>query len=137
MGQQQILFVILVVCIIGVSVSVGVLSLTANPLSANREVVQQDLLTMAHNAQEFVSHHPGQAEDNEISFSRLSRMPDVLDRLGCTGSNAHGDFFVKKSHNPASLQIIGVGIAPGYDGCHPLRMMMTVWADRTSLVVLN
>ena len=72
-----------------------------------------------------------------MSFSVLSRMPDIMDRLGCLPSNSHGDFFVKKSDNPACLQIIGVGVEAGYDKRHPLRLMMTVWADRTSLAVLN
>ena len=137
MGQQQILFAILVVCIIGICVSVGVISLGAPAVSDNRAMVEQDLKTLAQKAQNCVSHSSGQGEGSEMSFPLLSRMPDAMDRLGCPRSNTHGDFFVKKSDNPASLQIIGVGVEAGYDKRHPLRMVITVWADRTSLVVLN
>ena len=137
MGQQQILFVILAVCIIGISVSVGVLSLSQHTMWDNRFLVEQDLNTIAQKAQDCVSRSTERGDGNEMSFALLSRMPDALHRLGVASSNAHGDFFVKKSDNPACFQIIGVGIAPGFDKSHPLRMVMTVWTDRTSLAVMN
>ena len=137
MGQQQILFVILVVCIIGISVSVGVISLVGRTMPDDRALVEQDLRTIALKAQDCVATSAGKSEGDEMSFSRLSRMPDALDRLGCPSSNAHGDFFVKKSDNPACMQIVGVGTEAGRDRRHPLRLMITVWAGRVSLVAMN
>lgn len=136
MGQQQILFVILAVCIIGVAVSIGFISLGGNSLSDNRALVAQDLRGMAKQVQNYVAL-PRDQGDGAVSLSVLSRLPDAMDRLGCPSSNAHGDFFLKKSVSASYLQIIGVGIEAGYDKRRPLRMMMTVWADSTSLKVLN
>ncbi len=133
MGQQQILFVILAVCIIGVVVSVGVLSLPQGARLDNRALVEQDLRTIAGKAQDYVARYG----EGKMPFSVLSRMPDAIGRLGFSRSNAHGDFFIRKSNNSSCLQIIGVGVEAGYDNRHPLRMVMTVWADRTSLAVLN
>ena len=95
------------------------------------------VLSLAAKAQDFVALSTDRNGENEMSFSLLSRMPDAMVRLGCPSSNAHGDFFVRKSDNPACLQIIGVGIEAGNDKRHPLRMMMKVYANRTLLTVLN
>lgn len=136
MGQQQILFVILAVCIIGIAVSIGFISLSGHALSDNRALVEQDLRFMAKQIQDYVALPPEQGGGG-VSFYLLSRLPDAMSRLGCPPSNAHGDFFLKKSENAACLQVIGVGIEAGLDQKRPLRLMMTVWADSTSLSVLN
>jgi len=135
-GQQQILFVILAFCIIAIAVSIGVISLTGHALSDNRSLLERDLTMIAKKAQDYVSLLPEQGGGG-ISFDLLSRMPDAMNRLGCPSSNAHGDFFVKKSVNSSCLQIIGVGNEAGYDKNRPLRLLMTVWVDSTSLTVLN
>ncbi|HCV42377.1 MAG TPA: hypothetical protein DGH68_02750 [Bacteroidetes bacterium] len=136
MGQQQILFVILAVCIIGVAVSIGFISVTGHTLSDNRSMVEQDLRFVAKQVQEYVALTPEQG-GGSVSFFSLSRLPDAMGRLGCPSSNAHGDFFLKKSESVSRLQIIGVGIEAGRDQKRPLRMVMTVWTDSTSLSVLN
>lgn len=136
MGQQQILFVILAFCIIAIAVSIGVISLTGHALSDNRSLVEQDLTVIAKRAQEYVSLLPEQGGGG-VSFYLLSRMPDAMNRLGLPSSNAHGDFFVKRSVNSACLQVVGVGNEAGYDKNRPLRLLMTVWVDSTSLTVLN
>jgi len=136
MGQQQILFVILTVCIVAIAVSVGVLSLTAGAMIDNRLQLAQDLSQFAKKAQDYVNV-PMEEGGGGVSFYVLSRLPDALDRLGVVSSNSHGDFFVKKADNASSLQIIGVGIEAGNDQKHPLRLMVTVWKDSTSLSVLN
>jgi hypothetical protein len=135
-GQQQILFVILAFCIAAIAVSIGVISLSGHALSDNRSLVEQDLSMIAKKAQDYVSLLPEQGGGG-FSFYLLSRLPDVMDRLGCPSSNAHGDFFVKKSVNSSCLQIIGIGNEAGYDNRRPVRLLMTVWSDRTSLTVLN
>lgn len=136
MGQQQILLVILAVCIIGIAVSIGVISLTGHALSDNRFLVEQDLTMMARKVQDYVSLPPEQGGGG-VSFYLLSRLPDALNRVGASSSNAHGDFFLKKSANSSCIQIVGVGNEAGYDKNRPLRLMMTVWIDSTSLAVLN
>jgi hypothetical protein len=98
--------------------------------------VEQDLKMIAKKTQDYVSLLPEQGGGG-VSFYLLSRLPDVMNRLGCPSSNAHGDFFVKKSVNTSCLQIIGVGNEAGYDKNRPVRLLMTVWVDSTSLTVLN
>ena len=135
MGQQQILFVILAVCIIAIALSVGVISSTGHNISDDRMLLAQDLKTIAARAQEYATVPLEQG--GGVSFCALSRMSDALTRLGCPSSNVHGDFFVKRSMNPSRLQIVAVGIRPGYDQKRPMRLLMTVWSDSTSLIVLN
>jgi hypothetical protein len=137
MGQQQILFILLAICILGIGTSIGVISLSGYTLSDNRTSLEQDLRAIAARMQE-CANPPLDREGLELSpFVSMRRSFDVLKTLGCPSSNAHGDFFVKKGHNPACIQIVGVGVERGYDGKRPVRMMITVWANRTSLVVLN
>lgn len=137
MGQQQILFIILAICILGIGTSIGVISLSGYTLTDNRNLLEQDLQAIAAKVQERVNPTLDR-EGLEVSpFVSMRRSFDVLKTLGCPSSNAHGDFFVKKGHNPACIQIVGVGVERGYDGRHPVRMMITVWANRTSLIVLN
>ena len=137
MGQQQVLFVILAVCIMGIAISIGVISLSGHTVSDNRFLVEQDLREIAKRAQEYVSRPPDRVDFGNSSFAMISRRSDVLKAFGFPSSNSHGDFFVKRSHNPACLQIVGVGVEAGLDMKHPVRMMITVWTNRTSLEVLN
>ena len=136
MGQQQILVVILAICVIGIAVSIGVLSLSGNALSDNRALVEQDLALMARNIQDYVNL-PVENGGGGVSFDVLSRLPNALGLASCPSSNAHGDYFVKRSSDAQSLQIIGVGIEAGFDQKHPLRLAMTVWVDSSAVTVLN
>ena len=136
MGQQQVLFVILAVCIIAIAVSVGVLSLSGHAVVDNRTLLSHDLELIARKAQGYYQLSSEQG-GGDGSFNLLSRMPDALSRLGFLASNAHGDFFVKKSTNSSSIQVVAVGIESGYDRKRPLRMMITIWPDRTALSILN
>lgn len=136
MGQQQILFVVLAVCIIGVAVSVGILSFTESADMYNRIALTQDLTRIAEKAQRYYKL-PSAYGGGEGSFAVLNHMPDALGRLGFSSSNAHGDFIVKRSTKSSVIEIIGVGIQPGYDEKKPVRIMMTVWPDSTAVTMLN
>ncbi|MEK9136759.1 MAG: hypothetical protein AAB393_06510 [Bacteroidota bacterium] len=136
MGQQQVLFVILAVCVIAIALSIGVIALKGTGVVDNRALVEQDLKLMARKVQEFV-RTPSQNGGGRTSLSTLAQMPDALQFLGLSHSNAHGDFRVKRSDNPACIQIIGVGMEQGYDTKKPLRLMITVWADSTAISTLN
>ncbi len=136
MGQQQILLVILAVCVLAIVLSIGVLALTNHAVSDNRALVAQDLNLIAGKIQNYVNL-PMEQGGGGVSFYVLSRLSGVLDNLGCPSSNSHGDYFIKKAKNASSLQIVGVGIEAGRDQKHPLRMMITVWRDSTSLSELN
>lgn len=132
MGQQQILFVILAVCIIAIAVSVGLISVTGSAVSDNRLGVESDLHAIAQRAQAYARENVESA-----SFLLLNHTPDALRLLGFSSSNAHGDFFVKRGVSSRTIQFVGVGIEAGYDQKRPIRMMVTVWRDSTALTVLN
>jgi hypothetical protein len=136
MGQQQILFVILAVCVIAIAVSLGVLSLNSATMSDNRSLVEQDLALMTRNIQYYVNR-PVEEDGGGVSFDVLRRLPNALERAGCPTSNAHGDYFVRKGADALSMQVVGVGIEAGYDQTRPLRMVMTIWADSSALTVQN
>jgi hypothetical protein len=135
-GQQQILLVILAVCIIAITVSIGVISFSGHEVTDNRTLLADDLHQIAKRAQDYVNL-PVELGGGGASFYALSRLPDALDYLCYPSSNAHGDFLVKRFANSSFMQIIGVGNGSGYDPKRPLRLMITVWADSSALEALN
>jgi hypothetical protein len=135
-GQQQILLVILAVCILAVTVSISVISFSGHEAIDNRTLLAEDLHQIAKRAQDYVNLRAGMGGGG-VSFYVLSRMPDALGNLRCPSSNAHGDFHVRRSANSSYMQIVGVGNGVGYDPKRPLRLMVTVWADSFALETLN
>ncbi len=136
MGQQQLLFLLLGVSIIGIMTSVGVISLQLEFAPDNREVLIQELSAIASEAQSYY-RRPFNLDGGEGTFLGLGANIDGIKMLTPKHSTAHGDFFVRTPGNIDSVELMAIGIERGIDSRYPVRVVMTVWADSMAVTVLN
>lgn len=136
MGQQQILFLILGVCVLGIAISVGVITVQEEPATENREYVIAQLHQLADEAQVYYARS-SEANEGAGTFLELTLFSNGINALTARSSTHRGDFAVRQTGTSNSLQIVGIGVVPGHDTHLPVRAMITVWPDSTALAVLN
>ena len=136
MGQQQILFLILAICVIGIAVTVGVIKVQQGDLDDRREVVIAELERLASKAQEYY-RRPAHDGGGDSSFIQLTARPQGIKMLTDAPSSNYGDFSVRISRTSSYVQLIGVGLDRGLDPHYPVRIMMTVWPESTAATILN
>ena len=136
MGQQQILFLILGVCMVGIAVSVGVIAVQNYDVTDHREVLITKMYDLAARAQTYY-RTPADKGGGGGSFLLLNLMPQGIERLTKKPPTLHGDFFIKKTGYSTCTQIVGAGLERGRDPRYPVRVMMTVWAESTVVSILN
>jgi hypothetical protein len=135
-GQQQILFLILGICIIGIALSVVSIAVQSDASRDNRAVLTHDLHQIASVAQTYC-RLPLERGGGDGSFIGVSEWPKVRESLGASYRKVHGEFFINKMQLPSSVQIVAVGVEAGRDQSLPVRVALTVWADSTALDILN
>ena len=136
MGQQQILFLFLGVCVLGIAISVGFIAVQQEASHENRTVLIEELHRFGTLAQEFYKR-PFEERGGSGSFLPLTSVSHGISVLSPTRSKVHGDFFIKKSRSSSSLQIVAIGVVPGSDPRLPVRAMITVYPDSTAVTTLN
>lgn len=136
MGHQQLLFTLLAVCVVGIMISIGVITLQEALRPDNRTELVQDLRELAREAQVFY-RRPLEQGGGEGTFLGLTQNMQGIRKLTPRPSSVHGDFFVKRAGNLHTVEILGVGVTPGRDPRHPVRLAIVVWPDSTALVTLN
>ncbi len=136
MGQQQILFLLLGICIFGIAISVGVISIQSELAPDNREILKHELQVLATEAQAF--YHRSIAEGGgDGSFIGLSPGNEGLYKLTAKPSTIDGDFFIKRQGDVNSVELMAIGTQRGMDSRLPVRLVMTVWAESTAIQVMN
>lgn len=136
MGQQQLLLLILGVCVVGVAISVGIISLQDAATPDNREIMIGELRELARAAQSYY-RRPFVYGGGNGSFLSLTAVPRSITQLTATPSTKYGEYFISKNGRSGSLEIIGIGMEPGEDSRFPVRVAMTVWPDSVAVRVLN
>jgi hypothetical protein len=136
MGQQQILFLILGICILGIATTVGVISLQKDTAHSNREMIVDELYELAAVAQEYYKR-PANKNGGGLSFSVMNTEQNGILKLTNHPYNSHAEFSIKRSRFSSHIQIVGIGIERGLDTRHPVRVVMTVWPDKVELDVQN
>jgi hypothetical protein len=136
MGQQQILFLILGVCIIGVAISTGLIVLQSDPGLDHRQAIYSELKELASKAQAY-RHISFEQGGGDGTFIGLTSTPQGIAKLTITWLRPHAEYSIPTSGNSRSVQIMAVGHLPGNDPRKPIKMMMTVFAESTSIAVLN
>ncbi len=136
MGQQQILFLILAVCIIGIAISTGIIVLQSDSSVDYRQAIYTDLKKLASEAQAYRlrSFEEGGGDG---TFIGLTSTLQGIEKLGKTRLTPHAKYSIKKSGNSKSVQILAIGHLPGNDARKPIKMLITVFAETTSIAVLN
>jgi hypothetical protein len=136
MGQQQILFLILAVCIIGIAMSTGIIVLQSDSSVDYRQAISTDLKILASEAQAY-RHRSFEEGGGDGSFIGLTATPQGIEKLTKTRLTSHADYSIKKSGNSHFVQIMAIGHSPGNDARKPIKMLITVFAETTSIAVLN
>jgi hypothetical protein len=135
-GQQQLLFLVLGVCIIGIGVSVGLINLQGLAVEDQRTAIMDELHQLGVKAQTYY-RKPFDFGGGGGSFLRINMLPNGIEALGGLPSSPHAEFLIRRSGNSSRTQILAVGTAGGIDPALPIRMVMTVWPDSTHTDVLN
>ncbi len=136
MGQQQILFLILGACIAGIAISVGVITVQSNSNVDYRSALYADLKKISNEARMYrVRSYEDEGGDG--SFLGLTSTPQGNEELGINRPMPAGKFSIVKSGNTHSVQILAVGFSPGINPRKPMKMLMTVFPQTTSIAVLN
>jgi len=136
MGQQQILLLILGVCVLGITVSVGVITVQQDASYENRALLISELRHLGARAQEFY-RRPIEDGGGNQSFLPLTIVPRDISVLSAIPSKVHGDFYIVRSNSCTSMQIIANGVVPGIYPRFPVRVMLTVYPDSSSISILN
>ena len=136
MGQQQVLLLVLVFCILGILLSLRMITVDSESEGANRDAVIKDMYTIASKAQQYY-HRSLEQGGGDQSFLGLARGLHGIRKLGSASSTAYGEYFVWDPGNTKTVQLLGVGIERGLDPRLPVRVVMTVWSDSVAFSILN
>lgn len=134
MGQQQILFLILALCIAGIAVSA--FAIVDDSETDFRAAIHTDLTMLAARAREF-RDTPFEADGGDGTFIGLTATPQGFERLAGTMSRTYARYFISKSGNSRSVEVTAVGLHPGNDSQKPVRIIMTVFAESTAIRIVN
>ena len=135
MGQQQVLFLALCICVLGIACSAFLIATQAD-VQTNREVLVNDLRQLAVKAQQYYAR-PFEQDGGGDSFIGLLKGVRGIQALQASFPTTHGEFFVAKSGTESHVQLLAVGTERGIDPSMPTRVLMTVWADSTAISILN
>lgn len=136
MGQQQILFLVLGVCIIGIAVSVGLISLQALTVDAQRAAITEELQQLGARAQAYY-RTPDERGGGGGSFLHVNMLARGVEAIGGTPSTLHAEYLIKRSGYSYRTQIVAVGTTGGIDPSLPIRMVMTVLPDSSFIEIQN
>jgi hypothetical protein len=134
MGQQQILFLLLGVCIIGVSIAVALIGIQGEGSPKSYEEIEHELQWIALRAQGYYMR-PVELGGGGGSFFRLVANPGQMRKL-ITPRSLAAEYFLHPL-NPYKLQVTAVGFDVGTNPQLPIRLQMTVWPESTAIVVVN
>ena len=136
MGQQQLLFIILGLIIIGIAVAVGITMFQDSAVSANRDAVINDLVNMASRAQQFYLR-PTSLGGGGNSFVLLTADSAGFSRISSMSSNANGTYIVKTAGTATQVVLEGTGTETGNDGSGKVEVEITVTADAFTTSIIN
>lgn len=137
MGQQQLLFIILGVIIIGVAIAVGVTMFQDNALEHNRALVINDLKTLGSKAQTYYAR-PSILGGGSKSFVGLTADVRGIGLLGGVKytDNANGTYTIKTAGSTTEVVLHGVGKVQMSDGTFP-EYDVTVTSQSQTLAKIN
>lgn len=134
MGQQQILFIILAVCVLGIAASAIMI---AHDTGVDyRVAMEKDLKALASLAQEFRAR-PFEQEGGDGTFIGLTATPQGFQRLASGFNRSYARYYISRSGNSRSVEITALGHFPGNDSRMPMKMVMTVFADSSATLIVN
>ncbi len=126
MGHQQLLLVILGVVLVGIAVAVGFSMFSDNAVSANRDAVSDDLISLAGRAQQY--YHRSKTEGgggnsfigltaDAAGLQKLTSLPD--------GKDGNGTYSIIVAGTANAVALEGIGLETASDGS-PVTMEIYV-----------
>jgi len=105
MGQQQLLFIILGIVIVGIAVVVGITMFMDNAASSNRDAMSADMLHLAAKARHYYGR-PTSMGGGGHSFLGVT-----MDKLVTTGfaDNSNGRYYIEGTPTDGEVVFRGVG----------------------------
>jgi Tfp pilus assembly protein PilE len=135
MGQQQMLFIVLGILVVGVAVAIAITMFTEGAVSANRDAITNDLLDLSVRAQQYYRRPKSMAGGGD-NFSGL-KMGALSNAAGSNSSftNVHGTFTLT-SVTSTQIVLSAVGIEPnGMGNLVSVEMHITSTRMDTTIVV--
>ena len=129
MGQQQLLFIVLGVIIVGIAVVVGINFFTSSSGKANREAIIADLTDIASMAQKYY-REPITLDGGGNSFTGWT----VPANLSLTANMSTA---VTSTVAAQSVILIGVGTEKGNDGTTVVKVTMLVRPNEITSTTIN
>ena len=136
MGQQQILFLILAICILGIAFTAGVIAHQADESVDLRNSILADLQQLAGQARMYRAR-PYEEYGGDGTFLGLTATPEGITKLTGNPRTPYAQYAIARSGNVSSVEIVGIGTVPGNDSRRPICMRVTVFAESTAIAVLN
>jgi hypothetical protein len=129
MGQQQLLLIILGAIIVGIAISVAIITFNSQATATNRDEVVTDLAHLATIAQAYY-RKPRVLGGGGRSFTGLSLR--MLTSAPANPRNLNGTYTLDPDPvggAPSFVTINGVGTETGNDGLNRVKVVMLVYAD--------
>ncbi len=127
MGQQQIMFVILGVIIVGIAIAVAVMLFSANAEESCRSGVVNDLLFFANQARAYY-WKPTHLGGGGKSFNGLR-----LSMLANFSSNENGRYYIESVSNDECV-IVGVGKIVAHDDSIRVRVRVNEYDNIVEII---
>ncbi len=136
MGPQQLLVLILGVCIIGIAVSAGVIIVQNESYGDCRQAITAEFDRLASAARDY-RVRSYESEGGDGTFIGLTTTPQGIAKLTQTASTPFADFSILSNGNDRTVSLLAIGKSPGQDSRKPIEMVMMVFEDTSAIVVLN
>jgi len=130
MGQQQLFLLVLVVILIGAAVAVGIFMFIAQAASANQMAVSNDLVNLAHRAEQYYIKPPLMGGGGH-TFSGMT-----ITHLTLKTTNDNGSYSVISTSNEFAV-LEGVGKQDGDGDGVNCTLRATVYPDSIQVVTSN
>ena len=136
MGQQQLLIIILGTIIVGIAVAFGITMFIDSSVSANRDAVCNDLISLAARAQEFY-RRPASLNGGGNSFDLLTT--DAIALLTNQPKNGNGSYFIETPGTGTGSNAVVVikGIGTELNNGSSVAVHVFVYPGRDSIVTIN
>ena len=107
MGQTQILMIVLAVIIVGIAVAAGIQMFGKSSVTANRDAVQEDCMTILSQAQQYYKK-PAEMGGGNRAFTGLT-----LAKLNWPASNVNASAYTLTVNAADQITVVGTGVETG------------------------
>ena len=121
MGNQQILLIILGMIIVGVAITVAIILVNENAVTANRDAIAADLLNLSVKAQQYYNT-PSSMAGGGHSYLGLTADAAGMLRLVSTAfsTNGNGVYTIRTAGHASQVVLQGEGNVELSDGSYPM-----------------